>query len=489
MIVDAGDPPAGRDAALDELFRVHGAPLLQLAGLLTGDGDAALEAVLGAFVELRSRGHLRDGPAVVEALLAAVVRRCRAAEPRGGGGAEPPDVLAALTPRQREAVVLDWWLGGSVPEVARLLRTSRRAVRGALGQARESLPAEEVLGRQLEARAATFALPYDAVDELHERLAAARHRRRRRSLALGGAAVLVLGAVAGIVVATRPRAYVSPSGRPVFAAVVPVADLATFDVRTGRPRGSASLSRVAAVASLPAGGWLASRIQSGCGSTLATVRPDGTSTPLGGTLPDLLSDIQVGPGGRYVAGVASLCLHTRVLGIDLVDLRSGRVVRTWQPPAGTTTISGLSWAPDGRRLAYTLGSGVAGRGSGYALLDTRRPGGPLEDARRAARRVLVGGRGCAVVRSLWLGGTGRFAVFATCPGSADLLLVRVPPGPAAVPRGDVLASLPGSAGTLALDAATTSDGRHVLVTTDVATFRIDGSSVTRLVDARPSPAW
>jgi hypothetical protein len=53
----------------------------------------------------------------------------------------------------------------------------------------------------------------------------------------------------------------------------------------------------------------------------------------------------------------------------------------------------------------------------------------------------------------------------------------------------VIATLPGSALTLGLDAAVTGDGRHLLVTTDVATYRIDDSKVTRLADTRPSPAW
>jgi hypothetical protein len=53
----------------------------------------------------------------------------------------------------------------------------------------------------------------------------------------------------------------------------------------------------------------------------------------------------------------------------------------------------------------------------------------------------------------------------------------------------VLATLPGSSLTLGLDAVATADGRHLLVTTDVATYRIDGSHVTRLAELRPSPAW
>jgi hypothetical protein len=243
------------------------------------------------------------------------------------------------------------------------------------------------------------------------------------------------------------------------------------------------------VASLPRDGWLVSRLESGCRSTLTTIDPKGSSRQVGGPLDGQLANLAVSPDGRYGAGVASLCRSTPVVMLDVVDLRTGRVVGEWQPPAGTTTISGLSWAPDNRRLAYTLGSGVGGRGSGYDLLDTRAAGRRLDATEPSARDVRISGRTCQVVRSVWLGRTGQFAVFAGCLDRNELVLVRLPADPRALQHGDVLATLPGSALTLGLDAAVTDDGRHLLVTTDVATYRIDGSHVKRLADTRSSPAW
>jgi Tol biopolymer transport system component len=220
-----------------------------------------------------------------------------------------------------------------------------------------------------------------------------------------------------------------------------------------------------------------------------TVRPDGSVARIGSPIVDELTGLAVSPDGRRAAGVAVRCPNTRVLGLDVVDLRTGRITGVWELPTGNTAISGLSWAPDSRRLAYTLGRGVGGQGSGYALLDTSKPGGQLEQVSAATREFAQGGRTCPVLRSVWLGRTGRFAVFAACVDRNELLLVQQRPDPHAAQEGRVLATLPNSALTLELDAVVTDDGRHLLVTTDVATYRIDGSHVTRLADARPSPAW
>ena len=477
------DLPRDRDAAVEALFRVHAGSLLQVAVLLVGDEAAAQEVVLDAFADLRVGRRYQDDFEAIDTLRAAVVRGARRRPP------DPEGVLAPLTQRQREVFLLRWWLGLSDAETGELLRLSPKVVSRALTEARSLLPPEEELVEETENQALAAQLSYDAMDQLRDRISVTGSRRHRRIGAQAAAAVLVVVAVAAALWATRPRPYVSPTGRPTFAAVVPAAEFATFDVATGRPKGAARLSSAEAVTSLPAGGWLVSRTQPGCASALVTVHPDGTTTGSGATYSDLLSGIEVSPDGRYVAAVVSDCSAAGVLEVDVIDLRTWRVQDAWAPPPGTTSITGLSWAPDSRRLSYTLGTGVGGGGSGYALLDTRQTKAQLARTSPLAREIDVDGRGCQVVRSLWLGGTGRFAVFASCLDRNELLLVSVPPQPAAVQRGRVLATLPGSALTLGIDAAVTDDGRHLLVTTDVATYRVDGSRVTRLVDARPSPAW
>ena len=117
----------------------------------------------------------------------------------------------------------------------------------------------------------------------------------------------------------------------------------------------------------------------------------------------------------------------------------------WVLPTGNTSISGLSWAPDSRRLAYTLGRGVGGQGSGYALLDTSKTGGELEQVPAPTREFDQDGRSCPVLRSLWLGRTGRFAVFAACVDRNELLVVQSRPDPHLAQQGSVLAVLPDSA--------------------------------------------
>jgi hypothetical protein len=475
--------PKDRDASIEALFRVHAYSLLQVAWLLAGDEVIAQEVVLDAFADLRVRGRYRDSFEAVDELRVAVVRGSRGRSPR------PAGVLAPLTRKQREVFVLRWWLGLSAQQTGELLRISPRAVDRAAAEARRGLPDEAELAEALEAESTSVELSYDAVDQLRERISvAARRRRRRIGMGMAGA-VLVLVAVGIGLWATRPRPYTSPTGRPVFAAVIPVDELATFDVGTGKSRGTVDLAHAEAVASLPGGGWLVSRQAPQCGSILMTVHPDGSVGRLSPPIVDELSGLAVSPDGRRAAGIAVRCPNTRVLGIDVVDLRTGRVTGVWELPTGSTSISGLSWAPDSRRLAYTLGRGVGGQGSGYALLDTSKPGEQLEQVPAPTREVERDGRSCPVLRSVWLGRSGRFAVFAACVDRNELLLVQQRPDPNSALQGTVLATLPDSALTLGLDAVATDDGRHLLVTTDVATYRIDGSHVSRLADARPSPAW
>lgn len=474
--------PRDRDGAIETLFRLHAGALLQVASLLLGDETAAQDAVLGAYTDVRLRGRYRDSFDALDELWAALVRHSRGRPPA-------PGVLEHLPRRQREVFVLGWWLGLPPGQIGQVLRMSPRMVDREFREARRALPPDVELGPALESQATAAEFSYDVVDQLHERLSAARSRRRNRAGVAVAITVLVLGALASALWATRPRPYSSPTGRPTFAAVVPVSEFETFDVATGKPRGSVTLAGAQAAASLPRGGWLVSRRAPGCRSILTTVQPDGSTQQLGEPLAVQLAGLVVSPDGRSAAGVALHCPGTQARGIDLIDLRTGRIVGERVPPSGTTTVSGLSWAPDSRRVAYTLGSGVGGRGAGYALLDTRRSGERLPPTAPAAKQVDVDGRTCQVVRSLWLGRTGRFAVFAGCLDRNELLLVQVPPQPAAVQRGTVLATLPGSSLTLGLDAVATADGRHLLVTTDVATYRIDGSHVTRLAELRPSPAW
>jgi DNA-directed RNA polymerase specialized sigma24 family protein len=505
----------------DGVVAEHYPDLLRLAVLLTGDNVAAEEVTRDAFVRLRRRSRRIGAERAPAFLRAQVLTGARRVERRRRGGPRKgPEVpgqhralLAAvdrLPHRQREVLVLHGWVGLSAPRIATTLGSTAGAVqqqlaralvaagRAAVGRTQEQADVDEAVRVALEVRASAVRIPRDVADELSARLAAAR-RRRRRLLAGTAAAVVVLAAAGALTGAllrghAKPRraaaapAYASPTHRSLYAGLVPVGEMGTFDLATGRRSGPATLLQARAVASMPDGRWLVARIGDRCGSTLSVVRENGIEVTLPtGTLA-LLSDIQVSPDGRLVAGVSHGCLDRVLLGVDVIDLSSGQV-RRWAPAALMTAVSGLSWAPDSRQLAYTAGIDTGGGvGGGYAVLDGGGAPGRLSPPAPGTGAMRLGPERCAVDRGVWLGDSGRFAVFAYCTDSDSLYLAQVP-FLSADPVGRSLAALPLERATLEVDASATEDGDHLLVTTDTATYRIDGGAVTRLQGQQASPAW
>lgn len=142
-----------REAAITRLFDRHHTQLLRLAALLGADGDAE-DIVAEAFCELHRRwGRLRDPDAALPYLRSVlvnlarmrvrhlqVVRRHPESPPPDVGSAEHEAVLredqrevaaalAALPPRQREALVLRYWLDLREAEVAAAMGISAGAVK------------------------------------------------------------------------------------------------------------------------------------------------------------------------------------------------------------------------------------------------------------------------------------------------------------------------------------------------------------------------
>src|SRR6516165_11116406 len=105
------DLPRDRDAAIEALFQMHAASLLQVAVLLVGGEGAAQEVLLDAFADTRVRGRYHDSFEAIEELRTAVIRASRSRRP------DPDGVLAPLTRRQREVFVLSWWLGLTAAEI------------------------------------------------------------------------------------------------------------------------------------------------------------------------------------------------------------------------------------------------------------------------------------------------------------------------------------------------------------------------------------
>jgi RNA polymerase sigma-70 factor (sigma-E family) len=158
-VVMAGDIPAAgwtADEAVTRLFAAHYRQLVRLAALLLADRSTAEELVQDAYVRLHQHwGRLRDPDRAVGYLRTSVVNAARSAQ-RHRGVAErylarwrpPPDepsaesgalgvlehervitALRALPARQREALVLRYYLDLSEREIADAMGISRGAVK------------------------------------------------------------------------------------------------------------------------------------------------------------------------------------------------------------------------------------------------------------------------------------------------------------------------------------------------------------------------
>ena len=156
------DLPADPDVAVAELYRAHWHRLVRLAWLLLRDQLAAEDVVQDAFVAThRSWSAIRDGGRVVGYLQAAVVNGCRslqrhqlvvdrqnrrdaaAADAFGRAAhasaeaealrsvdrAAVVEALQALPQRQREVLVLRYYVGLSEAQIAGALEISTGAVK------------------------------------------------------------------------------------------------------------------------------------------------------------------------------------------------------------------------------------------------------------------------------------------------------------------------------------------------------------------------
>jgi hypothetical protein len=236
---------------------------------------------------------------------------------------------------------------------------------------------------------------------------------------------------------------------------------------------------------------VAQRTTDGCHTILEPVWVLGKAGSLAqpNPHPGLLDEIVMSPDGHRLAAVERTCDSPGFVDVLVIDLTTGAQHRWTRPDTTMNAVNGLTWSADSTRLAYTSGLNTGGGlGGGYTELDATGAGGTLSAVMPGTGQVQIGDSRCDVDRGLWLGTTGQFAVFAHCPNSDALYLARVPFG-ASVPRGQVIASLPGESGTLFPDASVTDDARHLLVTTDSATYRIDDGKVFRLDGHWRSPSW
>jgi RNA polymerase sigma-70 factor (sigma-E family) len=168
-VADRADPgPRGGDAAVTALYRVHAVGLIRLAVVMLGDRHAAEDIVQDAFCGLFRRWQDLEDPAkALGYVRAATLNGCRSAlrtrirserrlllpavapesaESAALVGEEHREVLAALRKlpdRQREALVLKFYLDLTQPQIAALMGISQGTVKSTTSRALAAL------GRQL----------------------------------------------------------------------------------------------------------------------------------------------------------------------------------------------------------------------------------------------------------------------------------------------------------------------------------------------------
>ena len=144
--------------AVTALYRCHAVGFIRLAVIMLGDRQAAEDVVQEAFCGLYRRwDHLSDPGKAVSYVRSSVLNGCRSARrraacaPRGFtepavasaetdalAGEDHRAVLAALRrlpPRQREALVLRYYLDLSEPDIAAAMGVSRGTVKSTTARA------------------------------------------------------------------------------------------------------------------------------------------------------------------------------------------------------------------------------------------------------------------------------------------------------------------------------------------------------------------
>ena len=145
-----------RDALVAELFRLEGVQLVRLARLFTDDRNAAEDLVQEAFIRLHRAAHRIKDPSRAASYLRSIVinlardhnrrglmsLRHQEAIPAGVEPDAPEDVLVmdderrrlldevrALSPRQRDCLLLRFYLELSESEIAETLDISKNSVK------------------------------------------------------------------------------------------------------------------------------------------------------------------------------------------------------------------------------------------------------------------------------------------------------------------------------------------------------------------------
>jgi len=129
-----GSPGEAADAesaaGVSALFRAHHLELVRLALVMVGDLAAAEDVVQDVFERLHRRWHrLRNRDSALAYARSAVLNGCRSAHRRAAVARRHLAALRALPHRQREVLVLRYYLDLDIAEIAATLRINPSTVR------------------------------------------------------------------------------------------------------------------------------------------------------------------------------------------------------------------------------------------------------------------------------------------------------------------------------------------------------------------------
>jgi DNA-directed RNA polymerase specialized sigma24 family protein len=142
----------GRRGDLERLFQEDGARIWRALVAYSGDREVASDALAEAFAQALARADGIRSPErwvwrAAFRIAAGELKERRHAHPASGVGVydmpEPPhDLIAALaklSPKQRKALILRYYVGYSTRDVARILGSTTATVRVHLSQGRRRL--------------------------------------------------------------------------------------------------------------------------------------------------------------------------------------------------------------------------------------------------------------------------------------------------------------------------------------------------------------
>lgn len=182
------------------------------------------------------------------------------------------------------------------------------------------------------------------------------------------------------------------------------------------------------LATNPAGGWVVTAASTGPARQsspvrLAVVAKTGRSVQFGPTFSQVtVTSAAVSLDGSRVA--VAVAVQSGPAKIEVLPLPGHRgSLQSWSlPVTRAELVTGLSWAPDGRRLAYMAAQRTpTTSASGPDVLDTA-PQSTATPAITTWAPAMKTGTTCVPEAVAWLGRSGRYAVLEACASTGTAML-------------------------------------------------------------------